>query len=77
MTLEHTKTKTGKPAVIATMGEDEFRELSESYTGLCLGCGELADSCEPDARKYKCDACGAMQVYGLEEALLMGRVTID
>jgi len=38
--------------------------------GVCIACGADAEGCEPDARKYRCDACGAMQVYGAEELLL-------
>lgn len=39
--------------------------------GFCLACGETAYSVEPDARKYKCAACGALKVYGAQELLLM------
>lgn len=39
--------------------------------GFCVACGEDADGCEPDARKYKCEACGARSVYGAEELLIM------
>lgn len=39
--------------------------------GICFHCGEEADGCEPDAREYECEACGAEQVYGAEEALIM------
>lgn len=39
--------------------------------GFCIACGEDADGCEPDARGYECEACGAMKVYGAEELLLM------
>jgi hypothetical protein len=38
--------------------------------GLCLECGELADSVEPDATGYTCGACGAHSVTGLENAIL-------
>lgn len=44
--------------------------------GICLACGELADGCEQDAEKYECDFCGKLQVYGLEQALLMGYITL-
>lgn len=40
--------------------------------GFCLACGEHQYGIEPDTRKGKCDACGAMKVYGAEELLLMG-----
>jgi len=39
--------------------------------GFCLACGADADDCEPDARRYECEACGAKKVYGAEEVLLM------
>jgi hypothetical protein len=38
--------------------------------GFCIACGEEADGCEPDARGYKCEACGENKVYGAEELLL-------
>ena len=45
------------------------RDASE---GFCLACGEVQDGVEPDARKYHCEACGALKVYGAEELGLMG-----
>lgn len=42
----------------------------DNNTGFCAECGAQADGVEPDARKYKCDACGAMAVYGAEEILI-------
>lgn len=51
-----------------------IQEAMENDGGFCLDCGEPADGCEPDARRYECDACGERQVYGAEELLLMGRV---
>lgn len=38
--------------------------------GFCTACGEEADECEPDAREYKCESCGAHAVYGAEELLM-------
>jgi predicted RNA-binding Zn-ribbon protein involved in translation (DUF1610 family) len=37
-------------------------------------CGEIAYNVEPDAEKYKCEACGEKQVYGAEQILIMGNV---
>ena len=37
----------------------------------------LATTVEPDARRYECEACGQPTVYGMEEALLMGLITIS
>ena len=39
--------------------------------GFCIKCGADHDGCEPDARNYKCDECGAFEVYGAEELMLM------
>lgn len=39
--------------------------------GLCLVCGHEQDGCEPDARRYECEACGERKVFGAQEILLM------
>lgn len=39
--------------------------------GFCLDCGEEAEGCEPDARNYTCESCGAFRVFGAEEILIM------
>jgi hypothetical protein len=46
-------------------------ESGESV-GFCKECGHGQDGCEPDARNYKCESCGAMEVYGAEEMLISG-----
>jgi hypothetical protein len=47
------------------------REMFElDNPGFCLICGEEAEGCEPDARNYKCESCGAEQVFGAEEIIL-------
>lgn len=38
--------------------------------GFCLCCGVEVEGVEPDARKYKYEACGAPAVYGAEELLM-------
>src|ERR1700752_605379 len=55
-------------AVERTMTENE-------NPGFCLICGVEAEGCEPDARNYKCENCGAEQVFGAEELALCHRVT--
>ena len=45
---------------------------SGEYMGFCTACGDEAYGVEPDARKYTCEGCGAPQVYGAEELLIMG-----
>ena len=38
--------------------------------GFCIACGCEHEGCEPDARNYKCEACGERKVFGAEELLL-------
>lgn len=38
--------------------------------GFCLACGNEQEGCEPDARRYECEACGEKKVYGATEILL-------
>jgi hypothetical protein len=38
--------------------------------GFCLSCGNEQGGCEPDARAYRCEACGDYKVYGAEELLI-------
>jgi hypothetical protein len=38
--------------------------------GFCLECGNEQGGCEPDARRYECEACGEHRVYGAEELLI-------
>jgi hypothetical protein len=51
---------------------EELLEAEENYEGFCLACGERRECCEPDARNYECDACGAFQVFGAQELILAG-----
>lgn len=55
----------------------EIEEADEFQQGFCLACGEIRDCCEPDARKYPCEACGKKLVYGAQEIALMGLVKDD
>lgn len=48
----------------------ERSQTSLDNPGFCIVCGEEADNCEPDARRYKCECCGARAVYGAEEILI-------
>jgi predicted RNA-binding Zn-ribbon protein involved in translation (DUF1610 family) len=50
--------------IVEAVQEDDNR-------GFCISCGAEAFGVEPDARKYTCEVCGAAQVYGAEELLIM------
>lgn len=57
---------------------EEFEEHMDSCDGICLSCKEwTVGGVEPDARGYECILCGRNKVYGAEEALLMGRLSIE
>jgi hypothetical protein len=48
----------------------EAASRSLENPGICIWCGADAEGVEPDARKYKCESCGELGVYGAEELLL-------
>jgi len=58
----------------AVISLDDITEACESgdYIGFCLECGDEASGVEPDARNYNCESCGAKEVYGAQELLIMG-----
>lgn len=43
----------------------------DTQEGFCRKCGESQDCVEPDARNYKCESCGADEVFGAEELLYL------
>ena len=58
------------PERILEAAEEQMTDTAS--VGICTECGEDYDGvCEPDAREYRCSACGAHKVYGAEELLLM------
>jgi hypothetical protein len=44
---------------------------ADDNLGFCIACGAEVCGVEPDARKYECESCGALKVYGAEELLFM------
>ena len=54
---------------------EDYMELHDDSNGICRECGEIQyGGVEPDAEGYECEACGAMAVQGLENALMDGIV---
>lgn len=45
--------------------------VEDNGTGFCLACGFEQGGCEPDACNYPCEDCGAKQVFGAEELIIM------
>lgn len=56
------------------VSEAEYAELSENYGGFCIECRDEAYGVEPDARRYRCESCGAFAVFGAEELLIRGLI---
>ena len=52
----------------------EYADLTENYGGICIECGDQASGVEPDARRYRCESCGANAVFGVEELLVCGSI---
>jgi hypothetical protein len=53
---------------------EQIQSADDDMNGFCLACGHEQGCCEPDARRYECEACGEKQVYGASELVFMGRV---
>jgi len=62
---------------VKKMTEDEFNELREGDSGICLNCGEVRyGGTEPDAENYPCEECGKNKVQGVEMAIVCGNIEI-
>lgn len=54
--------------------EEDFADGQKSFEGRCMHCGASRFECEPDARHYECEECHHMEVFGLEELLMQGKI---
>lgn len=67
-------TKTKKPASVT---EATYTDATDNYMGWCTECRDFTRECsEPDARHYDCPKCGGSSVFGAEQALLEGMITL-
>ena len=62
-----------------TLTEPDYTAACDHYAGYCTQCDNITSDSgvEPDAENYKCPVCGAMAVMGIEQALLVGKITIE
>lgn len=59
------------------ISETEYRLSCDSHSGYCVLCRDFTGyGCEPDARRYVCPDCEHKSVFGTEEALIHGYLTI-
>lgn len=57
--------------------EQEFMAHRNEFMGFCLSCDRITTSnCEPDATNYRCEECDHNDVFGIEEAMLMGFIDV-
>ena len=65
-----------------TMINIDFEEVFDSLArdlneGFCINCGCSSMGVEPDAKEYRCDACGGFTLYGAEVLLLLMDGEVD
>jgi hypothetical protein len=53
---------------------EQYHALDNDMAGMCIACRNEQSGCEPDARRYECEACGEKEVYGPHEFLMLGLV---
>lgn len=53
---------------------EQIEDAMLDMGGFCLASGEEASNCEPDAEGYKCESCGALEVVGAEQLIVLGLV---
>jgi hypothetical protein len=58
-----------------TITLEQYIEAEDLQQGICQSCGAIREGCEPDARNYICDDCGAKRVLGPHWWMMEGRVT--
>jgi hypothetical protein len=44
---------------------------ADDNIGFCIHCGNEQSNCEPGARRYACENCKLLGVYGAEQLLFM------
>ena len=59
-----------------TIAYADYLDAENNMIGQCTACHARQGGCEPDARGYKCEACGAYRVYGMEELAMMGGIAV-
>lgn len=53
------------------MDSCERHAMTLDNPGFCLLCGNEASGVEPDAENYQCESCGAEQVFGADQLLIV------
>lgn len=61
------------------ISEAEYHQHRDDLDGFCRHCNEFTEfgGTEPDAHDYLCEQCGEEELFGAEEALIMGFLDIS
>ena len=62
------------PPVRRTFTLAEIEEAAQDQCGFCIACGAINSEVEPDARRYPCEECEKLKVYGTDSLAEMGRI---
>ena len=63
---------------VKSYSAEEFQDMCDESQGFCTTCQDFTrDMCEPDAENYLCESCDQETVFGAEQALIMGLVTVE
>ncbi len=62
------------------ISQEDYEEMAFGlgHPGVCIACGMVDEyaGCEPDASNYECPECEENQLFGLEQALMCGYISI-
>jgi len=61
-----------------TLTEDQYEDLTDHCCGICVQCGYIVDDDDfpLDAEHYKCESCGALEVFEIMKARQLGLIAI-
>ena len=61
-----------------TLTEDQYEDLTDQCCGICVQCGYIVDDDDfpLDAEHYKCESCGALEVFEIMKARQFGLIAI-
>lgn len=66
-----------KETPMPVISEGDFEEYADNYLGWCTECQSwTVEECEPDISNGECWECGGETVYGAEQAVLLGHITV-
>jgi hypothetical protein len=59
------------------MTQAEYDTGVSEGSGICLSCGNIADTCEEESTGEECDTCGEYDVVAFETAFVDDKIEIE